>query len=235
MKISVCIPMYNESKIIAETAKTLHAYMTERFGDDFEILFSNDGSTDSCDKVVEDLRLSNVRVVGYEKNHGKGCAVRCAILESRGDIVVFTDADLAYGVEVIGDAYAMLEKGGYDMLVGSRTLHKEGYDGYTAIRKLASKTYIKILSIAGGLKLSDSQCGFKAFEGDFARRVFSKCTTDGFAFDLEAILIANKWGARVYEMPVKIINHRESKVNLISDALGMLKEMRRIKKQVKNL
>ena len=235
MKISVCIPMYNESKIIADTARTLHAYMQEQFGEDFEILFSNDGSTDSCDKVVEELGLSCVRVVGYEKNQGKGCAVRTAILESCGDTVVFTDADLAYGVEVIGQAYDAMQAGGYDMLVGSRTRHQEGYEGYTAIRKLASKTYIKILSAAGGLKLSDSQCGFKAFEGSFAREVFSKCTTNGFAFDLEAILISQKMGANVYEMPVKIINHRESKVNLVADALKMLKEIRRIKKRVKKL
>lgn len=235
MKISVCIPMYNESKIIADTAKTLYNYMSKNFGDDFEILFSNDGSLDGCDKIVEDLKLPNVRVVGYEKNRGKGCAVRCAILESVGDTVMFTDADLAYGVEVIGQAYEIMKKEKCDMLVGSRTLHKEGYEGYTFIRKLASKTYIKILSIAGGFKLSDSQCGFKAFRGDFARKVFSKCTTDGFAFDLEAILIANKMDAKTYEMPVKIINHRESKVNLFSDAFKMLRETQRIKKKVKNL
>ena len=227
--------MYNESKIIAQTAKALHKYMKEHFDDDFEIIFSNDGSVDGCDKIVEDLKLSNVRVVGYEKNRGKGCAVRCAILESLGDIVMFTDADLAYGVEVIDQAYKVIKKEKCDMLVGSRTLHKEGYEGYTFIRKAASKTYIKILSVAGGFKLSDSQCGFKAFDGSFARKIFSKCTTDGFAFDLEAILIANKMGAKIYEMPVKIINHRESKVNLFSDAFKMLTETQRIKKRVKSL
>ena len=227
--------MYNENKIIADTANTLHKYMTERFGDDFEILFSNDGSRDGCDKTVSELGLSNVRVVGYEKNRGKGCAVRHAILESRGDIVMFTDADLAYGVEVIGEAYDIMEKEGCDMLVGSRTLHKEGYAGYTLIRKIASKTYIKFLSVVGGFKLSDSQCGFKAFRHDLAQKVFSLCETDGFAFDLEAILIANKMKAKTYEMPVKIINHRESKVNVFSDAIRMLKETRRIKKRVKKL
>ena len=235
MKISVCIPMYNEKKIIADTARELHKYMCDTFGNDFEILFSNDGSIDGCDKAVEELGLSNVKVVGYQKNRGKGCAVRHAILASRGEVVMFTDADLAYGVEVIGEAYAIMQKENCDMLVGSRALHKEGYEGYTFIRKLASKTYIKFLSIAGGFKLSDSQCGFKAFKRELAHNVFSKCETDGFAFDLEAILIANKMNAKTYEMPVKIINHRESKVNVVSDAIKMLKETRRIKKRVKNI
>lgn len=235
MKISVCIPMYNESKIIAETANTLWEYMNKNFGDDFEIIFSNDGSTDGCDRIVEELSLPNVRVVGYEKNQGKGCAVRNGILSSRGNVVLFTDADLAYGVDFIKVAYDIVKEKKADILVGSRALHPEGYEGYNLVRKLASKTYIKILNIAGGIKLSDSQCGFKAFRGAFARKVFSKCETNGFAFDLEAILISNKLSAKVYELPVKIVNHRESKVNVFSDAFKMLKEVQQIKKRVKKL
>lgn len=227
--------MYNESKIIAETAKTVWEYMRKNFGDDFEVIFSNDGSVDGCDKIVEELGLPCVRVVGYEKNQGKGCAVRNAILSSRGEVVLFTDADLAYGVELIKEAHDTLKEKNADVLVGSRALHPEGYEGYTFIRKLASKTYIKILNIAGGIKLSDSQCGFKAFDGDFARRAFARCETNGFAFDLEAILVADKMGAKFYEMPVKIINHRESKVNVFADAIKMLKEIGKIKKRVKKL
>ena len=227
--------MYNESKIIAETAKTVWEYMRKNFGDDFEVIFSNDGSVDGCDKIVEELGLPCVRVVGYEKNQGKGCAVRNAILSSRGEVVLFTDADLAYGVELIKEAHDILKEKNADVLVGSRALHPEGYEGYTFIRKLASKTYIKILNIAGGIKLSDSQCGFKAFDGDFARRAFARCETNGFAFDLEAILVADKMGAKFYEMPVKIINHRESKVHVLVDAFKMLKEIGKIKKRVKKL
>ena len=92
--------MYNEASIIAETAKTVSDYMAATFSD-YEVLFSNDGSLDNSAEIVESLGLPNVRVVGYEKNQGKGCAVRTAMLAATGDIVMFTDADLAYGTEVV--------------------------------------------------------------------------------------------------------------------------------------
>ena len=98
-----------------------------------------------------------------------------------------------------------------------------------------SKTYIKVLCLAGGFKLSDSQCGCKAFTNDSAKRVFSLCTVNGFAFDFEAIMIADRMGLKISEAPVKIINHRESKVNVIKDTIKMLGDLRRIRKRVKKL
>lgn len=235
MRISLCVPMYNESSIIESTARSLHKYMSEHYGEDFEIVFADDGSTDGSAQLVEALGLPSVRVVGYEKNHGKGCAVRHGVLASVGDTVIFTDADLAYGVDVIDEAVQILESGKYDMLVASRAKHPRGYEGYTPIRKLASRTYIRVLSIFGGIKVSDAQCGFKGFCGDVGRRIFSHCETDNFAFDLEVILIAQRLGMRIAELPAMIVNHRESKVNVLRDSVRMLREISKIKKRVKNI
>lgn len=234
MKISVCIPMYNEKSIIADCARQLSAYMNGRFGDDWEVLFSDDGSTDGCGDVVRALELPHVRVVGYEHNRGKGCAVRTAMLAAEGDIVMFTDADLAYGTEVIGRAADMLdEHPEAGLVIGSRNISADGYEGYTALRKLASKAYIKVLCLAGGFKLSDSQCGCKAFRRDAAQAIFSRAEVDGFAFDFEAILWAGKLGYAICEMPVKVINHRESKVHVFSDSFKMLRDLRKMKKRIK--
>lgn len=235
MRISLCVPMYNESSIIANTAKELDKYMTEHFSNDYEIIFADDGSKDGSANIVKDLNLHNVKVVGYPNNQGKGCAVRHAILASCGDIVIFTDADLAYGVDVIEHAVKILEKGNYPVLVASRAKHRDGYEGYTPIRKLASKTYIRVINIFGGIKISDAQCGFKAFNGKIARRIFSLCKTNNFAFDLEVILIAQKMKLQIYEMPAKIVNHRESKVNVLKDTFRMLKEISVIKKNVRDI
>lgn len=225
--------MYNEASIICDTAKTLSSYLQEHFSE-YELLFVDDGSKDSTAKLVQELNLPNVYVLGYENNRGKGCAVRTGMLAAKGDIAMFIDADLAYGTDVIKQAVDTLEaQSDKQMLIGSRVLHPEGYEGYTFARKLASKAYIKVLNLYGGLKLSDSQCGCKAYRGEAIRGIFSRCETDGFAFDFETILWAQKLGFSITEMPVKIINHRDSKINVVRDTFRMLKELRAIKKRVK--
>lgn len=239
MKISLCIPMYNESSIAADTVKTVHAYMESLAtdtGHDYEVLFSNDGSTDDCADIVrrtaEELGNPRIVVTGYEKNRGKGAAVRHAMLESSGDVVVCTDCDLAYGVEVIGEAVKRFD-GKCDLIIGSRKLGGDGYEGYTFIRKVASKVYMMVLRVVAGFRLSDSQCGFKVYTGEAAKRIFSEIETDGFAFDIEVLMTAAALGMSIGEMPVKIINHRESKVSVLSDSVKMVRDLLQIKRRVR--
>ena len=166
---------------------------------------------------------------------GKGYAVRMAMLRSTGDVVMFTDADLAYGTDVIGRVRDEFEKSqGIDMLIGSRNLSADGYAGYTFLRKIASKAYIKVLCMIGGFKLSDSQCGCKAFSGEAVKKIFPRCEVNRFAFDFECILWAKKYGMQIKEMPVKIINHRESTVNVFRDSFKMIKDVRKMKKRIKS-
>lgn len=225
--------MYNEEAIIADTAKKLSAYMSENF-DDYEIIFSNDGSGDGCGETVRELSLPCVRVIENKVNMGKGHAVRAAMLEADGDVVMFTDADLAYGTEIIGRIRDEFERAPQtQVLIGSRNLSRDGYDGYTFIRKVASKTYIKVLGIVGGFKLSDSQCGCKAFSGEAAKRIFCRCEVNRFAFDFEVLLWAAKLGMDICEIPVKIINHRASTVNVWRDSVRMLCDVQKMKKRIK--
>ncbi len=233
MKISVIIPMYNEHAVIEQTAKTLSAAMSESFSD-YEIVFSDDGSTDGCGQLVRGLALPNVRVVGYEQNRGKGCAVRTGMLEAQGDILIFTDADLAYGTDVIAEAVARMEKEPTcGMLIGSRNLEANGYGDYGPMRRLMSRTYIRVLCLVGGFRLSDSQCGFKAFRREAAHAIFSRAKVDGFAFDFETILRAQKEGIAILEMPVRVLNHGDSKIHIFRDTARMLSDLRRIRREIK--
>ena len=232
MKLTLIVPMYNEAEVIENTARVFAGALAEEF-DDWELLFVDDGSSDDCADRVEALALPNTRVLRCSPNRGKGAAVRAGMLAARGEIAMFLDADLAYGTEVIARAVRTLgEHPEAAVLLGSRTSHPEGYEGYTAFRKLASKTYLKVLNVYGGLRQSDSQCGCKAYRGAAIREIFSRVETDGFAFDFETILWAQKFGYGIVEMPVKIVNHRLSKVHMVRDTLHMLGELRRIKKRI---
>ena len=235
MKFTLCIPMYNEAAIIADTAQKLDEYMSSNF-EDYEIIFSDDGSTDGSAEIVKSLCLPKVKVIGYPDNRGKGSAVREAMLASTGDAVMFTDSDLAYGTEVIGRvAEAFEAHPECDLVVGSRNITKDGYEGYTLLRRIASRSYIAVLKAVCGLKISDSQCGCKAFRGEAAKRIFSHCAVNGFAFDFEALLLANKCGYKIFELPVRVINHGTSKVSVVGDSVKMLGDIIKIKKRISNV
>lgn len=238
MKLSVIIPMYNESKVIGNTLETLYKTLERDFGSgEYEVVVVSDGSTDTSEAIVSDFVTShpNFRLVAYNPNRGKGYAVRTGMLEAKGDFAVFTDSDLAYGADVLADVYNLHIKKNADVVIGSRALKGGGYDGYTFLRKLMSKTYLKVISIAAGFSHSDSQAGLKGFTGESARKIFTHCEVDRFAFDLEALMIADKLNLRFAELPVKVINHGESKVSPVKDALSMLAEVRKMRKRIKKL
>ena len=236
MKISLCIPMYNEERIIEDTLDTVSSYMKNTFIDNYEIIFISDGSKDDCAEKVKNYNDSHVRLISYEQNMGKGYAVRQGVLSSNGDIVMFTDCDLAYGCDVIKRFYDEMTEKGADVAVGSRNLDKSGYEGYSFLRRLVSKAYIVFLSVIGGLKLSDSQCGCKAFSGKMGKKVFSHCEINRFAFDFEAIMIATKAKAKIIEIPVKIIqNNSNTSMNIVKDSIKMMKDILKMKKRIKKL
>ncbi len=233
MKFSLVIPMYNESGILDATLRSIAAFLDAAFpDDDCEVVFSDDGSTDGSRQKVEAFGHPKIRAVGYEKNCGKGSAVRNGILNAAGDVILFTDCDLAYGLDVVKEALAVFDREpDTQLVIGSRNLTGDGYEGYTLWRKAASKIYIRCLAIAAGFRLSDSQCGFKGFRRDAARTIFSACEVDGFAFDFEALIKANNLGYKITEMPVKVINHRQSKVRVLRDSVKMLRDVRGIRKR----
>ncbi|MBQ2719189.1 MAG: glycosyltransferase [Clostridia bacterium] len=234
MKISLIIPMYNEEAIVEATLREVSEYMKSTFLEDYEILCVNDGSTDKTPSLVAAFPDPAVKLVSYGENRGKGYAVRRGALAAAGDVVLFTDCDLAYGTGVIKTFYDVLTSPeAPDLAVGSRVLHERGYGEYTLLRRLVSRTYILVLKILGGLRLSDSQCGCKGFRLAAAKTIFSVAEVDRFAFDFEAILLAEHFGMRFCEVPVAVERHGKSSVRVVRDTLRMLRDLRRMKKRIK--
>ena len=236
MKVTLCIPAYNEEKILTETAKTVRAYMDATFRDDYEVIWIDDGSTDRTPDLIQSICDERFRSVVYTPNRGKGYAVRQGMLAAEGAVVIFTDCDLAYGLDVVKEMVDLFDANpSFDAIVGSRAKHPEGYAGYTFFRKVVSKSYLKLLRVWGGLHLSDSQTGLKGFRRDAARMIFSRCEIDRFAFDFEAIMLGERMGVKFGELPVKIVNHRESKIRFFRDARRMMRDISRAKKRIKKM
>lgn len=229
--LSVVIPVYNEASIVANTVRALTDYLDGLFPDGgYEVIFSDDGSTDKTVQIIAEAAHPRVRIVGHKPNKGKGAAVRDGMLAARGEYALFTDCDLAYGTEVIGRFCNTLKESGADAAIGSRRLQDDGYAGYTVLRKLASIIYFKAVALLAGFKYSDSQCGIKCFKTTLAKKIFPQCKIDGFAFDLEVMLLVARSGARVLELPVTIVNHRASKVHVFRDSFRMLRDVLKIRR-----
>lgn len=240
--LSVIIPMYNEKAVIADSIRALTQTLEVRAASSgYEIIIADDGSTDGCGDIARECARSlkpesgEIRVIAAEKNAGKGAAVRMGMKAARGDIAVFTDSDLAYGCDAVCDIAEALASSGTDIMIGSRAIHPKGYAGYTFVRKTASKLFVRLLSAGAGFSHTDSQCGIKAFTKKSSDAVFPLCTVNGWAFDFETLLIAGKMGFSVEEFPVYVINHRQSKINLIRDAVRMMRDVRQIKKRVDSM
>lgn len=229
-KFSLVIPAYNETFIIKNTIETLLTYLDDHFLN-YELIISDDGSTDNTKAIAESISNPHLRCIGHMPNKGKGAAVRDGMIAASGDVIVYTDADLAYGVDVIAGLVEQIEREGTDLVIGSRKLHPEGYANYPPIRLLASRCFSFLTGLLAGFQY-DTQCGLKAYTATAARQIFSRCETDGFAFDFEAMMIAVKLGYVVGQFPVKIENHRISKVHVFKDSIKMFRDVIKIRRRV---
>lgn len=234
MLLSVVIPVYNEEKTIKNSVCKLTDYLRS-LDVPFEVLISDDGSRDSGIGIVSSLsqKYSEIRLLCNPLNRGKGAAVRDGMLSAKGDFIIFTDCDLAYGENVIGDIFHRLKNGVSDIIIGSRTLHPDGYEGYSPFRKAVSENYLKLLNRVMKIPHSDFQCGLKGFTKEARDKIFPHCRVNGYAFDLEVLTVAKKQGLSVSEIPVKVLSetkHR-AKLKMLPEAFKMIRDVNKIKKE----
>jgi len=219
MYLSVIIPAYNEERRLPKTLGEIDRYLKQQEYD-YEILVVNDGSKDGTVKVAKDLmpKIKNLKVTGYEKNQGKGYAVRFGMLEAKGEYRLFTDADNSTSINQVEKMWPEFGKG-YDIVIGSRDVKGAILDPpqpwlRNVILGEGFKLFRKI--VIGLWGIEDTQCGFKCFTKKVAENVFLKCKINRFAFDPEILIIAQKLGYKIKEIPVLWKNDLESKVKLKS-------------------
>ncbi len=228
--LSIVIPAYNEEKRIGNTLDNIINYLNKK---DYksEIIVVVDGSTDSTMNVIKEFGSKDSRIKATENKitRGKGYSVKKGILETRGKFALFTDADLSTPINEVEKLIHWLEKG-YDVAIGSRSLKDSQVEIHQPfVRESMGKIFNKIMSLLVCKGFKDTQCGFKCFKRQVINKIFSRQIIKGFAFDVEIILIAERHGFRVKEVPVRWLNSPHSKVNIIRDPLIMFCDLLRIK------
>lgn len=215
-RISIVVPAFNEQNRIAQTLKSLR----ENFlGEDIEIIVVDDGSTDATAEIAaaELQGCSSGRVLRAEKNRGKGAAVRLGIKNSTGEFVFITDADEATEFSYFGKLFSEIEPN--TVVIGSRAADGSVVISSPLHRRLMGRSFNFLVRKVTGLDVLDTQCGFKLFNGDDARRILSMCRIDRFAFDVEILRIASILGMEIKEVPVVWNSIGDSKVRPVRDSL----------------
>ena len=220
--LSIIIPSYNEELRLPVTLERIAEYLPS-LGLQTEVIVVDDGSRDRTAAVAESFRgkISGLRVVSNGANRGKGYSVRHGMLEARGDIVLFTDADLSAPIEESDKLLAAL-KAGNDVAIGSRALDRSLISTHQSqAREFAGIVFNWIVRIILRLPFVDTQCGFKAFRRERCRIIFELQRIEGFGFDPELLYLARHFGLRTVEIPVRWGHSEATKVNMLSDSLKM--------------
>ncbi|MCP3934481.1 MAG: glycosyltransferase [Actinomycetia bacterium] len=228
MRLSVVLPAYRASDIVAESVQRLRTALSEEDIEDLEIVVVDDGSHDETAQAARSAGADVV--VEQSQNLGKGAAVRTGMLVASGRARIFTDVDLAYPPRQIATLLAAIEDGS-DIVVGSRrhsrteTVHRG-----PRLRELGSLvfnmfTYVVLLG-----QYRDTQSGLKGFRSDAAELIFGRTLVDGFAFDVEVLHLAERFRLTLSEVPVVLDNIDDSTVDIAADTLKMVRDVFRIRR-----
>ncbi len=222
--LSVVIPAYNEEMNISDTLGDIKGYLD---GKDFtyEVIVIDDGSGDDTVMKARRFRdkLDNLNVIESRPNRGKGYVLKKAIMEARGDYILFMDADNSTSIREMDSFLPLFEKG-FDIYIASRRIPGARVS-MPASREVMGKVYITLARMLLGVKVSDVNCGFKVFRREAAREVFSRQTMDDWSFDAEVLHIAGKRKYSIREVPVRWVYKDTSKVRPLADALKSFKSL----------
>ena len=227
--LSVIIPAYSEERRIPETLKEIDKYLSKQ-NYQYEIIVVSDGSKDRTAEVVGELFsvIANLKLIDNKENHGKGFVVRQGMLEAKGEYRLFTDADNSTSIDHFEKMWPYFKEG-YDIVIGSRDVKGAILDPpQPFLRKMILGKGFRLFSqiICGTWGILDSQCGFKCFTKKATENIFPRCRIDRFAFDPEILVIAQKLGYKIKEIPAYWKNDPESKVkfkSIIKMALDLFK------------
>ena len=235
--LSVVIPAYNESARLGNTLRAVVDYLRQN-SPDAEVIVVDDGSSDGTAELTRrtfaEARNLRTSVISYKSNLGKGRAVRLGLLAARGDVVLFSDADLSTPITEAPKLVEPIVSGQFDVTFGSRALDRELIGVHQSWRReQGGRIFNLAVRLATGLPFWDTQCGFKAFRMSVCRPLVEAATVDRFGFDVELLYLAFRAGLKLKEVPVRWDHNEGSKVSLFNDSFKMLNEVALIRQQAR--
>lgn len=228
MRLTLVMPVYKEHKRLDKSVRQVTAFMAaERENDiEVEVIFVDDGSPDDSaaivNTIITDLEDPDIRLLRYERNQGKGFAVKTGIAEAEGDLILMSDTDLSTPLEDWRRLKDAIDAGA-DIACGSRAVHGAHIGKAPPLhRRVLSRVFNILVRLSGVHGIRDTQCGFKLFRHDPAKKIFSRLRIKRFAFDVEMIAMARDFGYKVVEVPVNWDYSGHSTVRIFSSGGRML-------------
>ena len=222
--LSIVVPAFNEEARLGATLIDLQAFLRLQPWD-WEVRVVDDGSADGTCAVAERAAAEEPRIVLQREPHrGKGGAVKAGLLAARAEYRFICDADLSMPVREL-PRFMPPVRTDFDIAIGSREGHEARRIGEPVIRHLAGRVFnlsVQRLMVPG---INDTQCGFKMFTAQAVEAIFPFVRVDGWAFDIEVLYLARVKGLRVVEVPIEWHYRRESRLSLLRDGAGMLREL----------
>lgn len=232
MKLSIIVPAYNEEKRLPKSLETMIGFFRGKHIS-FEIIVVNDGSTDNSRAIVRKYgeKYKEIVLVDYQENMGKGYAVNQGVLNGTGDLILFSDADLSTPIEEYEKLSRFISRD-YDIVIGSRRIRGADIKVRQPVhRRILGRGFGLLVEIILLRGIKDTQCGFKLFKSDIAKKAFECRKVNGFTFDVEILFVARKrFCARIKEVPVQWIDSAKlSKVRARKETFRMLMDLLRIR------
>ena len=227
MYISIIIPIYNENDILEKNILNIFNYFQNK--SDFEIIVIDDGSTDNSIKTLNSLKLNNLIILRNNQNMGKGYSIIKGVLESKGDLILQTDADLSAPIMEFEKLFIKY-KNGFDFVIGSRSKANSKVNTKQNFFRIILGKFFNILTyLILNLNYNDTQCGFKIYNSIKLKNVIKSCKVKKFCIDVEILYLAKLKKYKVMEEGIIWNDKKNSKVNLIKDPLNMFIDLVKIK------
>jgi len=228
VSLSIVVPAFNEAVRLGNTLPKILDYLNDNVPES-ELIVVDDGSSDNTAAVAREILSGRERVrtsvLSYQSNLGKGRAVRLGLLASRGEVALFSDADLSTPITETPKLVEPIVRDECDVAFGSRAMDRTLIGVHQPWRReQGGRVFNLIVRLATGLPFWDTQCGFKAFRMSVCRPIIEGATVDRFGFDVELLYIAHRAGMRLKEVPVRWDHNEGSKVNVASDSVKMIGE-----------